>query len=361
MSDDLARQLRERMELEKARRLAEAEAAIARDLESDFERDMAEIARLSDKYKFIVNIPGVAAADVIYAPGISNEAFNGTFADLVRRYQQDERSPYHKLKHSVRLNYDSSFRRMGIGDERVADWNADTVQNRYDNLWAAGDKVATGHDMVTKLRLLLTFGSVVLNDNACIRLSAILGNMRFPVSKGTSERLTREQARAIRIAAREHFGWDSIALAQALQFEFPKLRQSDVIGEWVPLSEPGTSDVVRGNQKWVRGLRWSDLDENLMLRPVLTSGRKDEQKQVAFNLKRAGMAMEEINRVHPSRRIGPMIICEFSGLPWSGNEYRRKWRKVADTVGLPKTVKNSDSREKPVADEESELGADTAL
>lgn len=98
-----------------------------------------------------------------------------------------------------------------------------------------------------------------------------------------------------------------------------------------------------------------------MLRPVLTSGRKDEQKQVAFNLKRAGMAMEEINRVHPSRRIGPMIICEFSGLPWSGNEYRRKWRKVADTVGLPKTVKNSDSREKPVADEESELGADTAL
>jgi hypothetical protein len=33
-------------------------------------------------------------------------------------------------------------------------------------------------------------------------------------------------------------GWHSIALAQAIQFDCA-LRQKDVIGEWVPESEPG--------------------------------------------------------------------------------------------------------------------------
>ena len=41
-----------------------------------------------------------------------------------------------------------------------------------------------GHSMIGKLRLLTSFGSVVLNDDACTRLSTILGNMRFPNSRG---------------------------------------------------------------------------------------------------------------------------------------------------------------------------------
>jgi hypothetical protein len=185
--------------------------------------------------------------------------------------------------------------------------------------------------------------------------------MRFAVSKSTAERLTIDQARVIRATAREHFSWDSIALAQALQFEFPKLRQSDVIGEWVPLNEPGTSDIVRGGEKWLRGLRWSEIDENMMIHRELPTGRGKKPKVVSFNLKRAGMVMEEINRVPLARRVGPMIVCEFTALPWSGNEFRRKWRKVADKAGVPKSVRNMDSREKAAADGEPELGAETAL
>jgi hypothetical protein len=270
--------------------------------------------------------------------------FDGTFAGLIGSYRKHERSPYHQLKHKVRLNYDHSLNRLDseIGPERIATWSAESVQRAYDEKWAAGGKVAMGHGMVGKLRLLCTFGSTILNDDACTRLSAILGNMRFPVSKGRSERLTREQVRAIRVTAREQFGWESIALATAIQFEFPMFWQMDIIGEWVPLSEPGTSDIMKEDEKWLRGLRWSDIDDSMIMRREITSGRKNQRKIVEFDLKRFAMTMEELNRVPPWRRKGAVVVCEFSALPWSAAEFRRKWRIVANKAGIPANIRSSD-------------------
>jgi hypothetical protein len=289
--------------------------------------------------------------------GPSQFEFDGTFTGLVRLYRSHPDSPYHGLKHKVRVGYDNTLGRIvnDVGFERVADWNAQRVKAVYDGNWAAGGKIAMGHSLIAKLRLLCTFGSTVLNDDGCTRLSAILGNLRFPVSKGSGERLTREQARAVRVTARG-LGWDSISLAQALQFELPKLRQADVIGEWVPLSEPGTSDIVRGEEKWLRGLRWSDIDENMVLRATLTSGRANQQREVEFRLSRSQMIMEELNRVPQEKRKGPLVICEFTGLPWTGNEFRRKWRIVADKAGLPASVRNGGGVAKSDLADESTKG-----
>jgi hypothetical protein len=280
------------------------------------------------------------------APAAPAFAFDGTFAGLIDCYRSDHQSGYRQLKHKVRQNYDTYFNRLieEIGEERVADWSAQRIKRAYDESWAAGGKIAMGHGMVGKLRLLSGYGSTVLNDDACTRLSAILSNMRFPVGYGArGSRLNVEHARVIRATAHEHFGWPSIALAQAFQYEIPQLRQMDVIGEWVPLSEPGTSEITKGNEKWLRGLRWSDIDDDMVLRRVLTSGRRNEQKEVKFQLKKYYMIMEEINRVPPWKRNGPMIINEVSGLPWSTAEFRRKWRLVADKAGVPKNIKNMDS------------------
>lgn len=287
-------------------------------------------------------------------------SFDGTFGGLIDAYRSHDDSSYHKLKHTVRLNYDGSLNRLkrDIGTDRIIDWNPKRIQTLYDENWAAGDKIAMGHTMIGRLRLLTGFGSVTLNDDACTRLSAILANMRFPNSRGRSDILTVDQARAIRATAHNQFNWSSIALAQAFLITLPMLRVVDIIGEWVPISEPGMSDIRKENEKWVRGLRWSDIDDNMVLRRVLTSGRKNQQKEVEFNLKKRGGIIEEINRVPPEKRVGPMIICEFSNLPWTTNEFRRKWRMVANKAGVPKSVQFSDSAR---SEEESELGADTAL
>jgi hypothetical protein len=48
-------------------------------------------------------------------------------------------------------------------------------------------------------------------------------------------------------------GSHSVALAQALQFE-GKLPQKRVLGEWVPQTERGLSDLFVRDQKWLPGL-----------------------------------------------------------------------------------------------------------
>jgi hypothetical protein len=82
----------------------------------------------------------------------------------------------------------------------------------------------------------------------------------------------------------------SMALAQAFQFD-GTMRQKDIIGEWVPLDEPGPlSDVISGNEKWVRGIRFEEIDQNLILRHV-TSKR---DKLLTIDLKQCPMVMKEL-------------------------------------------------------------------
>ncbi|WFU64847.1 hypothetical protein [Bradyrhizobium brasilense] len=272
---------------------------------------------------------------------LSKPQFDGTFASLIQCYRQHEKSPYHNLKNRVRINYDHTLNRIerDVGTDLVSTWNADRVQSLYDHNWAADGKTAMGHTVIAKLRLLCGFGSVVLNDDACTRLSAILGNMRFTIPTGRNgDVLTIDHVRAIRSTAHKLFNWPSIALAQAFLLEIPKLKQVDVLGEWVPMSEPGTSDVINGNEKWLHGLRWSDIDENFVLRRTITSGRKNQQKELNVRLTSRAMIMEEINRVPPEKRVGPMIVCELTLLPWAASEFRRKWRIVADKAGVPEGV-----------------------
>ena len=272
---------------------------------------------------------------------VSQIEFNGTVAGLAKCYLTDKRSPFQQLRHSVRNNYEGSINRIvtDMGNERVGDLNSRRILEYYEN-WSAGGKVAMGHGLAGKLRLLSGYGTTVLNNDACIRLSGILHKMRFKLPKARTERMTIEHVNAVRYAAHE-MGWHSIALAQAFQFDLDIL-QKDVIGEWVPITEPGFSDVSWGNEKWIRGLRWSEIDQSMVLRHP-TINRVGAPKEIVFDLKQSSMVLEEIAFLGEHRADGPVIICEATGRPYSTAEFRRKWRLVADKAGLPKNVRNSDS------------------
>lgn len=331
--------------------------------------DLAEFKRLAIKLN--IAVPGFTPASANPSPNnvnppvafgsdeaieideaVSAIVFDGTVADLINLYRSDARSPYFNLKFRVRENYDSAFKRIikDVGTEQISSWNANRIKTLYDENWAADGKISMGRSLIAKLRLLSTFGATVLNDDGCIRLSSLLSNMRFEPSKTKIERVTIEQARLIRATAREHFGWPSISLAQAIQYELPMLWQIDIIGEWVPESEPGDSEIRKDGLKWIGGIRWSDIDENMIFRPTITSNGKSQS--TARDLKRYYSILEEINRIPVWQRNGPMIICETTGLPWKATEFRRKWRLVADKAGLPMSVKfggrsDAESEEKP--------------
>jgi hypothetical protein len=54
---------------------------------------------------------------------------------------------------------------------------------------------------------------------------------------------------------------------------------------------------------------------------------------------------------------GPVIECELTSYPWSTSEFRRKWRILATTAGIPTTVRNMDSRAGAIS-EATDAGAD---
>jgi hypothetical protein len=284
---------------------------------------------------------------------ICSETVPLTLAGLIAEYRTHRASGYHKLRHQVRLNCNRLLFRLEEqhGPETLSSIRASTVQIWYDG-WSAGGKLSMGHAFVAQLRTLFSFGLLMIEDRECERLSVVMSKLKFAQTQSRTSFLTADHAVAIRETARNHFGWHSIALAQALQFEL-LLRQKDVIGEWVPETEPGESSIRLDGLKWLRGLRWSEIDDNWILRHV-TSKR---QKLIEVDLKSAPMVLEELQH-HPYRPAdGAIVVSDTTGWPWTTSEFRRKWRIVADQAGIPKDVRNQDSRAGGIT-EATEAGAE---
>lgn len=284
---------------------------------------------------------------------VNSAIFDGSLHSLIECYKTDLDSTYRKLRFRTRENYDTLLRRItrDHGLTPVADIKARTVLRWHED-WAEGGKIAMGHGMVGMLRTLFSFGATILDSTDCRNAKVLMHDMRFKMAPPRKERMTADQAVAIRRQA-HLMGLHSIALAQAFQFEL-MLRQKDVIGEWVPQNEKGASDVLAGGQKWLRGIRWSEIDQNLILRHTTSKRGKD----IEVNLRLAPMVIEEFDRLgFPLPTSGPVIISEASGICWTNYEFRRIWRKVAVAAGIPASVYNMDSRAGGIS-EATDAGAD---
>lgn len=288
-------------------------------------------------------------------------AFEGSLRSLINCYQTDPDSRYHKLRYKVRMNTDYRLRRLAEahGHEDLGDISGRTIIAWYNEWTQGGAKLSTGKAYCGLLRTLFSFGRTLLAIEDCLRLGMIMHEFKAESGRRGQKGLTSEHADAIRYAARIHFGWPSISLAQAFQFECT-FRQKDIIGEWVPLAEPGISEVIDKTEKWIRGIAWQEIDDNLILRHTTSKKQKDAE----VDLKLAPMVLEELREVtggepvvtidkatkkvtvhrHLLPAAGPIVICDTNGLPWTDSEFRRKWRKVANHAGVPKDRKNMNSR-----------------
>lgn len=296
--------------------------------------------------------------------------FDGTIDGLIACYRSDKVSPYRKLRYNTRIYYDTLCRSitrteweteegvtLAVGETPLSDIKARVLLTWYAQ-WSDGGHLAMAHGMIGMLRTMFGFGLTMLEDEQCERLSVVLHKMKFPAAKPRNERLTAEQAAAVCSMAHD-MGFHSIALAQAFQFDL-MLRQKDVIGEWIPISEQPISTLVSGNDKWLRGIQWQEVDQNLILRHT-TSKR---QKEIEVNLRLAPMVMMELGHLYGSPitrdklpKDGPIILQERVNIPWTADEFRRRWRQIATACGIPKEVRNMDSRAGAIT-EATEAGAD---
>lgn len=275
-----------------------------------------------------------------------------TLSELIAAYTTDPDSSFHKLRYGTRQHYARMLARIDLdhGHELLAELKGRDFLRCHER-WSEGGKVHMGHSLVAMLRILFSFGATMLDSDDCMRLSGLLSKQRFKMGGSRLERLTSEQANAICVMAHS-MGYHSIALAQAFQFEC-MLRQRDVIGEWVPVIEPGISAVLWHGEKWLRGITWNEIDGELILRHT-TSKRN---KPIEVPLAGAPMLVEEFARYQLLPERGPIIVSEATDRPYTAAAFRRLWREIATAAGVPTTVRNMDSRAGAIT-EATEAGAE---
>lgn len=302
--------------------------------------------------------------------------YDGTLVSLIRLYQHTPESPYHEVKANTRAMYDESLRLLEktVGTRRLDKLTGIDFKRWYANFkepakdttkqaLARAEARAMGvilppnperqrraYKAMQLLRILVKFG-VVMNITECFRLATVLSTMEFSAPKSRDKALNFEQAKAICERAIKK-GKLSIALAQALQFELT-LRQIDVIGLWVKSEDARNGGITDRGQRWQDGLQWSHLSASGILTKVTSkTGKVAEHDTNAYPYLR-----KIIDLVPTDQRIGPMIVCESTGLPYRYRHFRDVWRELADEVGVPADVWNRDSRAGGVT-EGSDAGAD---
>lgn len=287
--------------------------------------------------------------------------FDGTVAGLSRKFQTDPASPYQRCKFNTRHKdtYTLKIIEQAFGKRTLATVRIDDFYRWYDA--AKKPKAPGGRERVRKawgivamLRRLVAYG-VMAELPECKRLSEVLEHARFTQPSRRRVRLELQHLEAFIPKALE-MGRLSLALGTALQFE-TTMRQRDVIGEWAPIpqgQEP--SGILLNDRRWVNGLTWADLANDLELRKETTK----TGAVVAHDLKLCPLVLDLLDRVPADRRVGPLIIDESAGRPYADSAYGREWRKVARAAGIPDHIWNMDARAGGVS-EADEAGADTDL
>jgi hypothetical protein len=143
-----------------------------------------------------------------------------TLKQLIEHYRSDPDSGFAGLQYQVRVKQNGQLARI---DDEHGHHQIRNIRTRkllaWHKAWASGGKIAMAYELMVRLRALFKFGYTILEDQECHRLHNILKETRFRSLGPRSVQITAEHVRAIRVTAHEHFGWHSIALAQALQYE----------------------------------------------------------------------------------------------------------------------------------------------
>lgn len=273
--------------------------------------------------------------------------FDGTFGTLLALYETDPDSTFHKLKPTSARPYGVYLRKLKrtIGARRIDAIDGRDL-NRWFETWAAPDKpdgkkkLAAAAMAMNVLKSATSFG-IVCRRPGCAELMTIMDELEFPRPRSRRYAPAAKEITAARAAA-HRAGRPLRALAYALQFE-TTLRQYDVVGQWVPLSDPRPSAVLGYGEKWL-GPSWSQVDGNLIFR--LTPGKTEDTTEVdgVYDLKIYPMVMEELAHIPREARVGPIILNEATGQPYRDTVWREGWREDADAAEIPKHVWNRDLR-----------------
>jgi hypothetical protein len=275
--------------------------------------------------------------------------YDGTFRSLLELYQTDPESPFRaSLKRGTVEVYAVYIAKLiqHIGELRI-----DRADGRDVRRWFAQwrlvegkpelDQLPAAHMTLSVLKAALSFG-VICRSPGCTAFKEILGELKFDGVPSRSFAPTAEQIVAARAAAHKH-GAPGRALTYAIQFE-TTLRQWDIIGQWLPLSDPRPSAIIDHGEKWV-GLTWAAIDGNLILAKIRPTKTEDTSEvEVSFDLAVCPMIVQELALIPEDQRAGPLIMNFNTGVPYRNDAFNKGWKRDFKVAGLPAGMWNRDLR-----------------
>lgn len=268
-----------------------------------------------------------------------------TIAGIIKRYQAHPESPYRTIQETTRRPYDFYAEKIcaTVGTRRIDRLTALDVM-RWHKDWRAPDeagqpeKLAAAWMALSVFKAALSF-AVASGVRPAAELLTMIREGDFPRPAPRTEAPEAAQVEAARKAAHAN-GRPGSALAYAIQFE-GAMRQYDVIGFWVPLSDPRPSDILAGKLKWI-GPRWSNV-VNGILEWTPQKTRRSHGKPVRLRLADFPMIAEELAHWPPEKRTGPIVVNR-QGRPFMPDMFRQAWTQDRETAGLPSTLWNRDFR-----------------
>lgn len=280
--------------------------------------------------------------------------YDGTMGSLVKIYRTDPDSPFQELRDAARYSYSSSLDTLttAVGGARVLELTFRDFKRWHGEFCKPKDigglrRLPRGHRLMTMIRIVMAFG-IMAKLPGCAEASVVLSKMEFTNPKKRTIFMTPGQCIAHRTKAHE-MGLASIAFVDATMFELG-VRQKDVIGETLPMSAPGVSDVVHHGRKWLFGMHSSELSPDLIWTHRLSKSLRGRNaimdpgagKLEQFDLKAYPMVMEEIGYLRG--KVGAIVTNERTGRPWNQSTFGLAWRKIARAAGIPDHVQCRDYR-----------------
>jgi hypothetical protein len=294
----------------------------------------------------LANAMRLRAQMLEWASGRSQSAaYNGTLRSLVELYERHPESPYRDLRPTTQKTYTKHMRLLvaAKGDRRIDHLTGGDIRRWYKEI-AQGGRLSYAYLTVSILKAIVAYGASEGYAD-CARLRESMSATRFANGPARTTRMTYEQVVAFRVAALS-MGRASMGLGITLQFEC-SLRQRDVIGEWV-------RDGSRKG-RWQNGLAWSHIGDDGVLRKKTSKTGAPAEHRIADHPDLAA----ELDRVPHDRRVGPLVVDEARGAPYTAEAYRAWFRRIARKAGIPDTVWSMDARAGAIT-EAWESGAEPA-
>lgn len=268
-----------------------------------------------------------------------------TVGGIIQRYMKHPESPFHGLQLTTQKPYAIYAAKIiaSVGTRRIEKLTGLDVM-RWHKAWREPDATGQPEKLGAATMALAVFTSALsfAVSSGVVQAATLLTMIRetdFPKPRPRTEAPDARQIEAARKAAHD-LGHPGAALAYALQFD-GALRQYDVIGKWVPLSDPRPSDIIWHDLKWV-GPRWSDVKAGILeWTPQKTADRHG--KAVRLLLADYPMITEELRHVPADARHGPLVKAP-DGEPYKPDAFRKLWVDVRRKAGLASTLWNRDFR-----------------